>query len=143
RIRTTKNQILHFVRMTTLDVPSLLLDSGLGAARFGALANAFIDVRPASDHAFPVLLLNEAEAGVAELDDGHAIFFAEAVLDVVGDGIGHHQRAREFEERGPLDGLNVSPEMAIAFAQIAVPAATGPRLEHHGHGSAVRLFAVR
>src|SRR5258708_6125679 len=86
-----------------------LLRGGLGAAGLGAVAKAFMDVRPASDNAFPVFLLNEAEAGVTELDDGHAVLFAEAVLDVVGDGVRHHQRAGEFEAAGPLYGFEVGP----------------------------------
>src|SRR4030095_7573893 len=73
---------------------------------------------------------------------GDAVFFAETVLDVVGDRVGHHQRAGEFEKRWLLDGLNVSPEVAVAVAQVAIPAASGPRLENHRKRIAVGLFVV-
>src|SRR5579859_6751144 len=99
-----------------------------------------MDIGPAGDDALAVILLDETEAAVAELDHGDAVFFAEAVLNVVGDGVGHHQRTGELEERWPFDGLSVGPEMAFAVAEVAEPAAAGPGFEHHGHGCAVRLF---
>src|SRR5258708_8103490 len=90
-----------------------------------------------------MFLLDKAETGVAELDNGDAVFFAETVLNVVGNGMGHHQRTSQFKERWSFNRLNVGPEMAVALSEIAKPASTGPGFEHHGHGSAVRSFAVR
>src|SRR5712691_2055697 len=69
--------------------PSALLDGGFGAASFGAFAHAFVNVRPAGDDASLMVGLNQAKAGVTKFDDRDAIFFAEAVLDVVRHWIGH------------------------------------------------------
>src|SRR5205814_6377716 len=50
----------------------------------GALADPLVDVAPASAHAFPVLVGDQPNGGVMELDHGHAVGFAQAVLHVVG-----------------------------------------------------------
>src|ERR1700757_1752912 len=57
--------------------------------------------------------------------------------------MGHHERAGKFKKRWLLDGLNVGPEMAIAIAEITVPAAARPGFENHGERIAVGLFVVR
>src|SRR5580698_5832304 len=64
-----------------------------GLLLLGAFAHILVDMRPAGVHVFAVLFLNEAETGVAELDDGFVTFLAEAVLHVIGHGVGHHERS--------------------------------------------------
>ena len=78
-----------------------------------------------------------------ELDQRSSIHFAQTVLQVRDHRVGHEQRAGDFEQRGPLDGLHVSPEMAVAVAQVAVPASARPRLNVHRHGLPFRPFVVR
>src|SRR5580692_11626631 len=89
---------------------------------FGALAHVLVDIRPANDDTLAVIVLNEAETGVTELDDCIVAILGEAVLHVVGDGVGHHERSAEFEKRGALDGLHGGPVVAVAIAEVAIPA---------------------
>ena len=46
-----------------------------------------MDVSPAADNSLAVVILNQAESGVAELDECYTRLFAESVLHVVGDRV--------------------------------------------------------
>ena len=81
-------------------------------------------VRPALVHALPVVILNQTERCMMELDERSAIFLAQPVLQIGDNRIRHEQRTGKFNQRGPLDGLHVSPEMPVAISQIAIPPAS-------------------
>src|SRR5690348_9728453 len=115
----------------------------LRAFGFGAGADLRMDVGPALGDAFAILVRNKAERGMLELDQRAAVDFGEAILHVVHHRIRHKERAVHFEQPRRLNGLNVSPKMPSAFAEIAVPASAGPGLDLHGHGSTVGLRARR
>src|SRR5271168_815447 len=118
-------------------LPCLVRTRGLGPG-LGAGANVF----PAAGHSRFEIFGNEAEGGVMEHDECAAVSFAEAILHVGNDGIGHEQRADEFDKRGAFDGLYVGPEMAVAVAKVAVPPAAGPSLELQGHGLVIGSFVA-
>ena len=99
------------------------------------------DVAPALHDALPVFLGDEAEGFVMKFDQRSAGFLAEAVLHVRDNRVGHEQWPGKFEQRRALDGLHVGPEMPIAVAQVAIPPATGPWLDLHGHGVPFRVGA--
>ena len=73
-----------------------------------------------------------------EGDQGSAIHFTQPILHVGNERKRGEQRTSEFQQRGPLDGLDIGPEMPVAVAQVAVPPSTGPRFDLH-----VERFAVR
>src|SRR5687767_6470781 len=52
----------------------------------------------------------------------------------------HEQRPGDLEQRGPLDALDVSPEVTVVAAKVAEPPASGPGLECHRQRLAVRGF---
>src|SRR5580693_7876030 len=64
---------------------------------------------PASCDAALMLLLHQAEAGVAEFDEGSIPFRAQAILHIVDDGMGHKQR--------PANSSNVGRLIACTLAQ--------------------------
>src|SRR2546429_432521 len=125
------------------ETEALLNGRGFRAAGLRALANVFVNVSPAFDNAGLVLVGNQTETGVPELDDGDAVLLAEAILNVVGDRVGHEKRAGNFQQGRRLDSLHDTPEMAVAVAEVAEPAASGPGFELHGHGGSVGRFVVR
>src|SRR5262245_28877344 len=102
-----------------------LLNAG---TRFSPRAYPSVDAAPARRHAFPVIVLNESQRRMPELDQRSAVRVAEAVLDIGDHRIGHEQRTGDFEQRRTLDGLHVSPEMAVIVAQVAVPPSSRTRL---------------
>jgi len=77
------------------------------------------------------------------LDQCSAWFLIQPVLHIGSDWIGHKQRSVEFKQRRPLDGLHMSPQMAIIIAQVAVPPPAGPRLKLERHRLAVRGVVFR
>ena len=79
---------------------------------FGAFADSSVGVAPAAADTFAVIVLDESEAGMPEVDQRSTGFFAETILHVVGNGIGHEERSRKFDERGTLDGLYVCPAIS-------------------------------
>src|ERR1700691_477390 len=108
----------------------------------GALANQLVRVGPAAFDAL-VLFRNKAETGVRELDQRLAALLAEPVLDIVGNRLRHEERPAEFKQGRPLDRLHHAPAVAVAIAEIAEPAPTGPRFDLEGHWRAVGLFIGR
>src|SRR5690348_15261449 len=113
------------------------------ARGFGACADAIVNVRPAGIDTLAMLVLNQAKRRVMKFDQRAAFGFAQAVLDVGNHRIGHKKWAGNFEEGGSLDGLDDTPEMAIAIAEVAKPATAGPSLDFHGHGLAIGLVGAR
>ena len=93
---------------------------------------SIIWVQPSS--ARTLVFADPADGAVHEAHAGDAVVFGEAVLEVGDGGHGHEERAGDFEQRGRLDGLDVAPEVAGVVAEVAIPAATGPGFEDHGHG---------
>ena len=61
------------------------------------------------NHAAPVIVLNESERRMTEGDRCRAIRLGQAVLDIRDEGIRRKQRACNFKQRGPLDGLHMTP----------------------------------
>src|SRR5262249_32168916 len=102
------------------------------AGGFGARASAVADVRPALADVLPDIIWNGAEGEMVKSDERAAFDFAQAVLHIRDDRIGHEQRPADLQQGGALDGLHGSPEMAVAIAEVTIPAATGPRLQFHG-----------
>ena len=88
---------------------------------FCSRPDAIEDISPAFHHTLSVGILNKPEGGVVKLDQRSAVFLAQPVLHIRDSRIGHEQRSRNFEQRRPLDGLHVSPEVSVAIAQVAVP----------------------
>src|SRR6266849_194963 len=122
----------------------LLLRCGLPRKKgLRPLADALVDAAPTGRHSFSVILLNQSKRRVMELDQRSTVGLAQAVLYIRDHRIGHEQRPADFEQRRPLDGLHVSPEMTVAIAQIAVPPSPWPRLNLHGHRGAFHDFIVR
>src|SRR5580704_10672078 len=113
--------------------PGLLFARGLGTP-----ANPFVHRGPAFVHPCLVLFRKEAERGVPECDQGSTINFTQPILHVGDYGKRSEQWACEFKQSGPLDGLDIGPEMPIAVAQVAVPPSTRPRFDLH-----VERFAIR
>src|SRR5215467_16031968 len=70
------------------ETKALLNSGGFRTARLRPLSRAFENVVPAFDHSRPVLVVNQAETGMAELDHREAILFAQAILHVVGNRVG-------------------------------------------------------
>src|SRR5580704_9508892 len=109
------------------------MESSSARATLGSCFNACVHHSPALGHAPSMLLWNHSKSLVLELDQRPAVLLAEPVLNVVGDGIRHEQGAGKLQERGPFDRLHMRPEMAVAIAEIAVPAPAGPGLDLHRH----------
>src|SRR5215469_3026154 len=109
------------------------MDASLSGLGFRSRLNSLIEVGPPRRHSFAMFFLNHAEGFVMELDQGLAVFLAQAILQVGAHRIGHEQRPDNFEQRGTLDGLHMSPQVAVTLAQIAEPASARPGLEHHRH----------
>src|ERR1700736_3161458 len=80
------------------------------------LADPLVDVAPAGRHPFSMILLNQSERRVMEFDQRSTVGLSQAVLHIRDGRIGHEQRPADFEQRRPLDGLHVSPEMTVAIA---------------------------
>src|SRR5262249_34513555 len=89
-----------------------------------------------------MLFRDQAEPEVVESNDGDAVFFAQAILNIVGDGIGHEERPGDFKKHGLLDGLDVAPVVAVAVAKIAEPATAGPGFEDHRHRRSVEMLVL-
>ena len=66
-------------------------------------------------------------------DKGSTFLFTEAVLQVIGDGIRHEKRSRDFQQHRALDGLDMAPQVPVVVAEVAKPSASGPCLEFHWH----------
>src|ERR1035441_10289085 len=115
----------------------------LPALSLSPLAHARVHVGPALSHALFVIVRNKSECHVVELDQRSPIFFAQPVLQIRNHRIRHEQRSGDFDKRRPLDGLHVSPEMAVAITQVAVPPSAGPRLDLHRHSLALRCVILR
>src|SRR5581483_1898560 len=111
--------ILKFVFTTDRE---LLNRGAAGTEGFGAIFDVGVNVGPAGFHAGTVLVENEAESGVAEFDERAAVGFRKTVLDVVGDGIGHEERAGKFDQRGALDGLHCGPDRGTSGHRAKAPA---------------------
>src|ERR1700688_3853384 len=111
------------------------------AARFRPRYYAFVDVLPAVLD-IAVGFDEQAKRGVVEFDQRAARHLAQAVLQVGYDRMRHEERAADLEQGGPLDGLDRAPVVAVAVAEIAEPAAAGPRLDVHRHGLAFTHFVV-
>src|SRR5262249_49923097 len=101
-----------------------------------------MNIAPALDDAFAVVFFNKAKCKMVEFDERAALLFAEAVLQVGRDGIGHKERADKFKKRGAFDGLDMRPEVAVFIAEVAVPTATGPCFEYERHRALI-AFAER
>src|SRR5450631_1183398 len=112
-------------------------------AALSSRPDAIEDISPALHHTLSVRFLNKSEGGVVKLDQRSAVFLAQPVLHIRDRRIGHKQRSRNFEERRPLDGLYVSPEVSVVIAEVAVPPSARPGLDLHRHRSAVRRFIPR
>ncbi len=76
---------------------------------------------------------DEAHGAVGEDEEGFVALGGEAVLDVGGDGVGHHHGAYEFEEEGRFDDLDVSPEVAGVVAEVAEPASADGGFDFEVH----------
>src|SRR6266478_4525148 len=111
--------------------------------RLRPLPNAFMDVLPAPGYSFPVVVQNQSKRRVMKSDQRSAIYFAQAVLQIRHNRIGHEQGPRNLEQRRPLDGLHHSPEVPVVVAQVAVPSAARPRLELHRHRFVFSRFVER
>ena len=99
------------------------------ASRFCALATcSFMWLQPTFTP-FLWILLDQAEAGVTELDERSAVSLAQPVLHVVGDRLDMKQRTAEFKQRGPLDGLHIAPRSG--------------RCRRPGRGTSVRRATAR
>ena len=55
----------------------------------------------------------------------------------------HEHRAAELQQRRRLDDLHVPPEVAGVVAEVAIPAAARPRLDHHRERLAARHLPAR
>src|SRR4051812_17608469 len=99
-----------------------------------AVADLFDDSLPALVDAGADFGGDLTEGAVGEGEEGAAVFFGEAVLDVGHHGGGHEHGAGEFEEGRGLDDLDVAPEVAGLVAQVAEVAAAGPGLELEAEG---------
>ena len=106
------------------------------------LANAFVHRGPAFVHPRFVFLGNEAERGVLEHDQCSTIDFTQPILHVANEREKSEQRASKLQQRGPLDGLDVGPEVPIAVAQVTIPPATGPCFDLHAERFSVRCFVA-
>src|SRR5256885_3763431 len=102
--------------------------------RLRPLPNAIVDMLPATCNSLAMIVLNQSEGRMPELNQRPPIHLAQAVLHVGNDRIGHKQWPRNFQQCRALDGLHISPKVAVAIAQVAVPSAAWPRLDPHGHG---------
>src|ERR1700722_18919908 len=80
-----------------------------GANGFGLLADAIQYVCPALSHPGFVLIGNESKCCVAEGDQGSALFFAQAILQIVEYRRRHEEWPGKFEQRWPLNGLYSCP----------------------------------
>src|SRR5579871_4299486 len=98
---------------------------------------------PPANDALLVLFLDDAKARVPEANHCLATLFGKPVLHIIGNRLGHEQRAREFKQRGALDRLHMGPEMAVVSAQIPEPASAWPRLELERHRRAIGSLVER
>src|SRR4030095_12129936 len=74
---------------------------------------------------------------MAEGYEGPAVDVLEPVLNIRYGRRGNEQRPCDFEQRGTLDRLHLSPQMNIVASQIAKPASTRVRFDFHRHGFAI------
>src|SRR5579864_2639930 len=110
-----------------------------GPKRLSSLLQTSVGVAPTLRD-LPVILSDQPERFVMELDERSTVHFAQAVLQIVGDRVRHDERPADLQQCWPLDGLNVSPEMSVVVAKVAVPSASGPGLNLHRQRSAFANF---
>src|SRR5207237_3176218 len=103
-----------------------------GARSFRMLADTREQMRPPQGHSLFVIFRDEAQRRVAECNQRTVLYLAQPILQIGNDWRGHEQGPEDFEQRWPLDGLHVSPEMAVVVPQVAVPPSARPRLNFHG-----------
>src|SRR6185312_7177448 len=88
---------------------------------FSPVTNPFENVTPAFQEAPTVLFLNYPERLVMKLDQRATFGFTQSVLKVRNYRVRHEQRSADFQQRGTLDCLHMSPEMSIVASLIAEP----------------------
>src|ERR1700722_3793968 len=81
---------------------------------FRPLLDPIVDVRPSLLYALSVIVLNESERRMVKLNQSSAIFFAQPILQIRDHRIRHEKGSGNFQQRWPLDGLHVSPEVSVA-----------------------------
>src|SRR5437879_2763084 len=79
---------------------------------FGNLSSAIQLVGPAFRHAFTMFGSDLADRTVNELEPGCSSLGNQPVLNVIHAGVRHEQRTGNLQQRGRLDDLDVTPEMA-------------------------------
>src|SRR5436309_1873869 len=102
------------------------------APGLGAPADALAERGPSFGQTLSVVVWHEPERRVPEHDERAAVDFLQAVLHVRHDRRRQEQRTGDLEQRGPLDRLDMPPEMTVVLAEIAEPSAARPRLDRHG-----------
>src|SRR5216684_5245567 len=75
---------------------------------------------------------------VREPESRNPVLFDEPVLHIRDGGIRHKQRSVNFQQCGRLNRLYVAPEVSRIVSEIAIPAASRPRLKLHWHGPGPR-----
>src|SRR5258708_6902036 len=79
---------------------------------FRQLANALQPVLPAFGHAVAMFGQDQAHGAVEEHKARHAPLRLQAVLQVIGRRVRHHQRPTTLQELRRLDDLNMAPKVA-------------------------------
>src|SRR5438552_1936910 len=94
---------------------------------------------PAARHALAVIDLYTADRGMPQGEPRLARFAGgQAKLQVGHGGVAHEEWAGDFEQRRPLDHLNVAPEMPLLAAEVAVPASSRTQFQLHVHVGLLR-----
>src|SRR5882724_2896782 len=139
RLSGTRSRTRRVVRASSSSSRSMPSMSGIGLPfhLLDPAPDAVYQKRPALRQLLAIAFREQADRRVAERDRGPPALFLEPVLKVRGHAERHHERSRDLEQRGPLDCLHVTPQVSVAVAQVAEPAAAGPSLELHGHGGVV------
>ncbi len=85
---------------------------------------------------------DQAHRPVVEREARFAALRLQAILQVIDGRVRHGHRAHNLQQRWRLDHLHVAPKVPRVVAQVAVPAAAGPRLQFERKRRAIGHLAA-
>src|SRR5262249_37384824 len=131
--------VMVVIVVLLLKMREISVSAGLGVP-LGLPLDPLEERRPAARESLAEGLGHEAERQVPEGDERPAVDLGEPILHVRDDRRRHEERTGDLEQRRPLDGLDMAPEMAVAVAEIAEPAAAWMGLDDHRQRFAIGRF---
>src|SRR5258708_1145762 len=93
------------------------------------LSDSFQHVTPSGPQTLPVLRIDHPYGAVGEGAWGGSRYRVNFDLQMIGGGIGHEQRATQFQQGRRLDHLHEAPQMSDSLSSIPIPPPSRFRLK--------------